>query len=137
MKHHAERHFHKVVTWKLLSAEETERAILSEERNYNMIASYNLRKESYLSPSDLIVWSCVHCRDLPSERDVELLEITREHIREAYVDLMFPLCLRSYRCYILLGTEFLSPSSTWITIKDLPHRRFIRTMRTSSTEGSY
>lgn len=78
-----------MVTWKLLSAEETERAILSEQRNYEMIASCNRTKESYLSPSDLIVWSCVHCRDLPSERDVELLEVTREHIREAYVDRLF------------------------------------------------
>lgn len=70
------------MNWHVLSSVEVEQARLKEQ----LVVAAITEDPLVDVPLDMVVWCCVHCRDLPSEREPMMLPELMAHISQKYVD---------------------------------------------------
>jgi len=91
VKHHFEQHYPSEGTWrKLLSTEE------EEARQVEEVVLQRLSEDEFADvPSDHVVWSCMHCHDLPIEKAPMSIRDMDIHLRRVYVARysLHPSCL--------------------------------------------
>jgi hypothetical protein len=88
VKHVAEVHQFRPVSWQLLGADEKDIAHFMEALDREAVDTSRKAKgyDGWVGlPSDLLVWRCAHCHDLPSECLLMEREQVQAHIVSRYV----------------------------------------------------
>jgi hypothetical protein len=78
-----------------LSGIDEQSARNAENACYAKTSGENPEDDSTQPPSDLVVWLCVHCMDLPRQEDPQELYEIKGHLRTVYVLQYFVVCALS------------------------------------------
>jgi hypothetical protein len=81
LKHHALQHSMEQVTWMRLIGEAEKSARDAENTIYAQTSGENPENGQNDPPSDLVVWLCAHCMDLPCQQGPQELHKTVEHVK--------------------------------------------------------
>lgn len=98
VKHHSEKHYRKVVSWHLLLGDELQQAHDDEQFRLEELLEEEAFEDDMTVqlPSDLVVWSCLLCRDRPCEQPPMAIHHVKAHIEIKYGILFLPRDLKSY-----------------------------------------
>ncbi|KII94306.1 hypothetical protein PLICRDRAFT_50285 [Plicaturopsis crispa FD-325 SS-3] len=81
--------------WMRISGDDLARALDAEEEireDYSKLGSVHSKSNT---PSDLVVWCCTHCQDLPSEVDLMTLNDVKDHLLSEH-DVLAPELNKDY-----------------------------------------